>query len=423
MEVVFISPVVSSIISYLFTKNFFGLEPLFSSKIGEIDSINHFPFFIISGRIIRGQKKLDFMFVGHSLGNDNMFLRLIILICFISFYVTVSKAGLAKSSNSFVVYSQTEEWSVVKTSGKKANFTGCWASPKEKNSVSTFAIGLNAQRKLTFIIAAKQWRLTRTKYPISFQVDDNFPITSQLITSKDKTGGVIVVAPQKQMWNELKAGNLLKIYGKKAKFNLSLKGSAKALSLVNNCWAFASSFNQKPLLDPFSEGTDQASKNGSKKPVQKTKKNWAVAISKGIINNLEDSRFKLYTHVPKDLKDIGEEISWEALEGVGSARNVIKMFDKDVLQKILGKTDKKACSGAYAIKAKNQSLSNGGNSVVIYSGCEENKDTSVPVYVVYRYYPLKSGQAMRITHMSITPQGSRESDKIFFNKLNSFLEK
>ena len=40
---------VSSIISYLFTKNFFGLEPLFSSKIGEIDSINHFPFFIISG--------------------------------------------------------------------------------------------------------------------------------------------------------------------------------------------------------------------------------------------------------------------------------------------------------------------------------------------------------------------------------------
>ncbi len=40
---------VSSVISYFFTKSFFGVEPLFSGKIGEIESIHHFPFFIISG--------------------------------------------------------------------------------------------------------------------------------------------------------------------------------------------------------------------------------------------------------------------------------------------------------------------------------------------------------------------------------------
>ena len=40
---------VASIVSYFFTKSFFGLEPIFTSPIGEIKSIYDFPFFIISG--------------------------------------------------------------------------------------------------------------------------------------------------------------------------------------------------------------------------------------------------------------------------------------------------------------------------------------------------------------------------------------
>jgi len=42
---------VASIVSYIFTKTFFGLEPIFSSPIGGIQSIYDFPFFIISGMV------------------------------------------------------------------------------------------------------------------------------------------------------------------------------------------------------------------------------------------------------------------------------------------------------------------------------------------------------------------------------------
>ena len=42
---------VSSIVSYFFTKLFFGFEPLFSLEIGSIESLYHLPFFIITGLI------------------------------------------------------------------------------------------------------------------------------------------------------------------------------------------------------------------------------------------------------------------------------------------------------------------------------------------------------------------------------------
>ena len=380
-------------------------------------------FDVVRRSVVNYVLGLVFHYFGNFHMREKMFLRLIFLTWSISFWVSVSTAGHANSGKNTEIYLQTKEWSVVKTFGKKAKFTGCWASPKVDTSFSTFAIGLNAQRKLTFIIAKNQWRLTRTQYPISFQVDDNFPITSQLLTSKDKTGGVAIVEPLNQLWNELRAGDLLKIYGKKAKFNLSLKGSAHALLLVNNCWRLASSHNQKPLLDPFSEGIDQNIQSGSKNTAQQSRRNHAVVISKIIVNNLNDPRFRLFEQVPKDLKKLGEEISWQSIEGVGSARNVIKMFNKDVLKKLLGKTDKNSCSGSYAIKAKNQSLSNGSKSVVLFSGCEEDNTSKLPIYVVYRYLPLKNGEALRISHVSVTPQGSRASDRIFLDEINSLLKK
>ncbi len=42
---------VASVISYIFTKNVFGIEPIFNGYIGGIDSLYHFPFFIATGII------------------------------------------------------------------------------------------------------------------------------------------------------------------------------------------------------------------------------------------------------------------------------------------------------------------------------------------------------------------------------------
>ena len=42
---------VASIISYVFTKNVFGIEPIFLGSIGDIESLYDFPFFIIAGVI------------------------------------------------------------------------------------------------------------------------------------------------------------------------------------------------------------------------------------------------------------------------------------------------------------------------------------------------------------------------------------
>ncbi len=40
---------VASVVSYLFTKNIFGLDPIFLGSVGEINSLYDFPFFIIAG--------------------------------------------------------------------------------------------------------------------------------------------------------------------------------------------------------------------------------------------------------------------------------------------------------------------------------------------------------------------------------------
>ncbi len=40
---------VASVVSYIFTKNVFGIEPIFSSPVGEITSFYDFPFFILAG--------------------------------------------------------------------------------------------------------------------------------------------------------------------------------------------------------------------------------------------------------------------------------------------------------------------------------------------------------------------------------------
>ncbi len=40
---------VASIVSYIFTKNVFGLEPIFFGSVGEIQSLYDFPFFILAG--------------------------------------------------------------------------------------------------------------------------------------------------------------------------------------------------------------------------------------------------------------------------------------------------------------------------------------------------------------------------------------
>ena len=42
---------VASVVSYLFTKNIFGLDPIFEGSVGEINSLYDFPFFIIAGII------------------------------------------------------------------------------------------------------------------------------------------------------------------------------------------------------------------------------------------------------------------------------------------------------------------------------------------------------------------------------------
>ena len=40
---------VASVVSYLFTKNIFGMDPIFEGSVGEINSLYDFPFFIIAG--------------------------------------------------------------------------------------------------------------------------------------------------------------------------------------------------------------------------------------------------------------------------------------------------------------------------------------------------------------------------------------
>ena len=42
---------VASVVSYLFTKNIFGMDPIFLGSVGEINSLYDFPFFILAGII------------------------------------------------------------------------------------------------------------------------------------------------------------------------------------------------------------------------------------------------------------------------------------------------------------------------------------------------------------------------------------
>ena len=42
---------VASIVSYVFTKSVFGIEPIFLGSIGDIESLYDFPFFIVAGII------------------------------------------------------------------------------------------------------------------------------------------------------------------------------------------------------------------------------------------------------------------------------------------------------------------------------------------------------------------------------------
>jgi hypothetical protein len=338
----------------------------------------------------------------------------LILLSYLVVAPNLSHTASAESKYDF----RYKNWTGHARFSKSGEFARCTAEAPYKSGIK-LSFAINVRGILEIWMYKREWNLrTGEKLKIRFRVDRSRYFSGRMEVL-GKRLAQIYVNKSNTFFQFIRKGYTLYIYGSGNTLEFSLDGTARALDKLRDCWD-----RNSPPSSTASRSDSRGSgspnnpfSNKARKPSSKA----GASFARLILNTLSLDGFEIRKNVPDAIKKLKPSLYWTAPDAFGIAHEAQMLPTINMAKTMISKGDKKDCVGEFAVAAKEKALSNGRKIFAIKSACTESKD-GIPVFVVYTYYPTKSGGGIRISHLGVSPDAPSNADLKFLEQVNKALK-